>query len=382
MLHQCSTGDSLGTDTTPHSPGAAVPAMPPPALALGLAGAQTTQLLVEPPWTPAVLWDRVTLTCQGSGTAGATTWYKDGKRWLQEGPDCLIVTKTGTYWCDRPGTRLSPSVLVVNGERSLFPHPGTCGSPERSGLPQLHGVTPWCDQSPSPAHGDIRGPHWSMSCVHQCTQVQRAHPVVLGETLFPLLPLGPSCPAAIPVLQVPAWALLEGDTVTLRCWARQEESNLFVRFYHNGTGPWWPIRRTELPLPPLQLHHSGSRSCSVCRRFWPRSSLWQESAPVTVTVHKLFTVPVLQGPPEVSEGSPLTLICLSTPSPLRPRAPLLHLFYRDGQLVGGLQGSPQLLVPAVGVSHSGSYSCQVPSESGAVRKSSAWLGVTVRSEHR
>ncbi|XP_071311789.1 low affinity immunoglobulin gamma Fc region receptor II-like [Agelaius tricolor] len=64
---------------------------------LGLAAAQTTQLLVEPPWSPVVHWDRVTLTCQGSGTAGATTWYKDRKRWGQQGPDHFTFTESGTY---------------------------------------------------------------------------------------------------------------------------------------------------------------------------------------------------------------------------------------------------------------------------------------------
>ncbi|NWY35207.1 FCGR2 protein, partial [Pheucticus melanocephalus] len=103
-------------------------------------GAQTTQLLVEPPWRPAVLWDQVTLTCQGLGTAGATTCYKDGRRWGQQGRDHLPVTESGTYTCDRPGTRLSPPVIMR-----------------------------------------------------------------------------PSCPTDDLVLQVPAGALLEGDTVTLRC---------------------------------------------------------------------------------------------------------------------------------------------------------------------
>ncbi|NXR81589.1 FCGR2 protein, partial [Pycnonotus jocosus] len=78
-------------------------------------GAQTTQLLVEPPWVPAVLWDRVTLTCQGSGTTGATTWYKDGQRWGQEGCDNFTVTESVTYTCDRPGTGLSSPVRVSNG---------------------------------------------------------------------------------------------------------------------------------------------------------------------------------------------------------------------------------------------------------------------------
>ncbi|KAF4805044.1 low affinity immunoglobulin gamma Fc region receptor II-like protein [Turdus rufiventris] len=63
---------------------------------LGLDGAQTPQLLVEPPWTPTVLWDRVTLTCQGSGTASAITWYKDGRRWGQEECDSVTVTESGT----------------------------------------------------------------------------------------------------------------------------------------------------------------------------------------------------------------------------------------------------------------------------------------------
>ncbi|NWT76182.1 FCGR2 protein, partial [Prunella himalayana] len=71
-------------------------------------GAQTTQILVEPPWRPAVLWDRVTLTCQGSGNSGATTWYKNGQRWWQEGHDHVTVTESGTYTCDRPGTGLIP----------------------------------------------------------------------------------------------------------------------------------------------------------------------------------------------------------------------------------------------------------------------------------
>ncbi|XP_071311790.1 Fc receptor-like protein 2 [Agelaius tricolor] len=261
---------------------------------LGLAGAQTTQLLVEPPWRPAVLWDRVTLTCQGLGTAGATTWYKDGQRWGQEGPEHLTVTESGTYTCDRPGTRRSPPVTVLDD---------------------------WL------------------------------------------------------VLQVPARALLDGDTVTLRCRCRQENHLSRVRFYREEKDLGGSLRGTELSLSPLQLHHSGRYSCAGLVGSWQSRSA---AVPVTVTVHELFSVPVLEGHPKPTQGSPLTLSCLSTPSPLRPRAPLLHVFYQDGQVVGGPQGSPQLLVPAVGVSHSGNYGCEVHSQARAVRKSSARLRVTVR----
>ncbi|XP_038017752.1 Fc receptor-like protein 4 isoform X1 [Motacilla alba alba] len=109
---------------------------------LSLSGMQTTQLLVDPPWRPAVLWDRVTLTCQGSGTVGATTWYKDGQRWGQERGNHFTVTESGTYMCDRPGSGLSPPVNVSDGEDSLCPQPGTHGNPEDSGQAQLHGSPP------------------------------------------------------------------------------------------------------------------------------------------------------------------------------------------------------------------------------------------------
>ncbi|XP_074400315.1 low affinity immunoglobulin gamma Fc region receptor III-like [Zonotrichia albicollis] len=81
---------------------------------LGFAGTQTTWIFVEPPWMPAVLWDRVTLTCQGSGTSSATTWYKDGRRWGQQGRDPLTVTENGTYECNRPGTGLSLPMRVLD----------------------------------------------------------------------------------------------------------------------------------------------------------------------------------------------------------------------------------------------------------------------------
>ncbi|NXL97747.1 FCGR3 protein, partial [Tyrannus savana] len=77
-------------------------------------GTQTTQVLLKPPWTPAVQWDQVTLTCQGSGTPGATSWYKDGRRWGPKGADQILVTESGTYKCHRPGTGLSPPVHVLN----------------------------------------------------------------------------------------------------------------------------------------------------------------------------------------------------------------------------------------------------------------------------
>ncbi|XP_032938620.1 low affinity immunoglobulin gamma Fc region receptor III-like isoform X7 [Catharus ustulatus] len=181
---------------------------------LGLAGAQTPQLLVEPPWTPAVLWDRVTLTCQGSGTAGATTWYKDGRAWGQEGPDIFTVTRSGTYQCQRPGTGLSPPVTVSDD---------------------------WL------------------------------------------------------VLQVPARALLEGDTVTLRCRVWQNNPVTSVSFYRDGKELGTLQNGTELSLSPLQRNHSGHYHCRGWLGFLGR---WEQSEPVAVTVQvPVANATITPGPP-------------------------------------------------------------------------------------
>ncbi|NXO46128.1 FCGR2 protein, partial [Locustella ochotensis] len=84
---------------------------------LSPAGTQTTQLLVEPPCRPTVLWDRVTLTCQGLGTAGAPA----GKRMGSNGgrTEMITVTESGTYKCERPSSVLSPPVMVLNDQMVL-----------------------------------------------------------------------------------------------------------------------------------------------------------------------------------------------------------------------------------------------------------------------
>ncbi|XP_048144529.1 low affinity immunoglobulin gamma Fc region receptor II-like isoform X2 [Corvus hawaiiensis] len=247
---------------------------------LGLAGAQTTQLLVQPPWTPPVLWDRVTLTCQGSGTAAATTWHKDGQRWRLQGPDRFVVTESGTYQCDRPSTGLSPPVNVSNA---------------------------WL------------------------------------------------------VLQVPARALLEGDTVTLRCRGWQNKPVTSVSFYREEKQLQLFRDGTELSLSPLRLHHSGRYRC----RGWVYSEVsggWiePESAPVTVTVH----VPVANATispgalaQPVRAGDPVTLRC----SVQVGSAPVTFTWLRNGNEVAR---GPLLELGDVHVGHSGTYQCVATNQLG------------------
>ncbi|KAM7080416.1 Fc receptor-like protein 2 [Ciconia maguari] len=180
------------------------------------------------------------------------------------------------------------------------------------------------------------------------------------------------------VLQVPAQALLEGDTLLLRCRGWKDNQVTRVQFFREEVALGGPSQGTELLLPSLQLHHSGRYWCkAIVGQFFPT---WKESALATVVVQELFSVPVLrlEGLAEPPEGAPLALDCLSRPSPLRPFTVLQHLFYRDEAVVGGPQRSPQLRLPAVGLPHSGNYSCEVQTGAASVRKRSAPVPVTVR----
>ncbi|NXI14418.1 FCGR2 protein, partial [Irena cyanogastra] len=89
------------------------------------------------------------------------------------------------------------------------------------------------------------------------------------------------CPPDQLGLQVPAWALLEGDTVTLRCRVRWNKPVTFVSFYREEKKLWGLRDGAKLFLSPLQLNHSGCYHCKGRVSSWR----WKESAPVTVTVH-------------------------------------------------------------------------------------------------
>ncbi|NXB53135.1 FCRLA protein, partial [Leucopsar rothschildi] len=61
---------------------------------------------------------------------------------------------------------------------------------------------------------------------------------------------GPPCPLDSVILQVPARALLEGDTVTLRCRGWWNLSVTSVSFYREGKKLGTLHNGTELSLSP------------------------------------------------------------------------------------------------------------------------------------
>ncbi|XP_075301542.1 low affinity immunoglobulin gamma Fc region receptor II-a isoform X10 [Opisthocomus hoazin] len=104
------------------------------AQALGLAGAQPSQLTLDPPWTPAFVGEKVTLTCGGSGAAGPTDWYVNQQlQWrAQPGRVPLSSNRRGShsYQCRSAGVGLSPPVTLsfsdAAAQRAL-PLPGHRG---------------------------------------------------------------------------------------------------------------------------------------------------------------------------------------------------------------------------------------------------------------
>ncbi|NWY97101.1 FCRLA protein, partial [Loxia curvirostra] len=91
------------------------------------------------------------------------------------------------------------------------------------------------------------------------------------------------CPPDSLVLQVPSQALLEGDTVTLRCQGLWNDMVTSVSFNCEGKELGRLHDGTELTLSPLQLQYSGRYHCK-CQVEYRAEKFW-ESALVTVTVH-------------------------------------------------------------------------------------------------
>uniref|UniRef100_A0A8U8B8F6 Uncharacterized protein n=1 Tax=Geospiza parvula TaxID=87175 RepID=A0A8U8B8F6_GEOPR len=112
------------------------------------------------------------------------------------------------------------------------------------------------------------------------------------------------------VLQVPAQALLEGDTVTLRCRCQQDNHLTWV---------------TKLSLSSLQLHHSGRYGCEGLVGSWQ-----SRSAAVTVTAHgvPLSGVSLSVQPPggQVALGDCLVLSCTVATG----TGPLSFSWHREG----------------------------------------------------
>ncbi|NXT87890.1 FCRL5 protein, partial [Anhinga rufa] len=80
------------------------------------AGAKPSQLMLDPPWTPVFVKEKVTLTCRGSGVSGPTYWYRNRQIWDQTASNHTHVSEarigSSSYQCCSPGTELSTPVTL------------------------------------------------------------------------------------------------------------------------------------------------------------------------------------------------------------------------------------------------------------------------------
>ncbi|XP_057895977.1 Fc receptor-like protein 5 [Melospiza georgiana] len=236
-----------------------------PAQTLGLTGAQTTQLLVEPPWRPAVLWDRVTLTCQGSGTAGDTTWYKDGQHWWQEGGDHFTVTESGTYTCERPSTGLSHPVNVSDGASAGTAGGGNADTALRYRQEKsvdsvffyreetvLGGVYNGTELSLSPLQLNHRGRYRCKAWVNNGVSWGWEESALVTVTVHV-----PVADATI-IFGTLSHQVRAGDNVTLRCMVQVGSAPVTFTWQHNGQQV---ARGPLLEVRAVRVEHSGTYQC-------------------------------------------------------------------------------------------------------------------------
>ncbi|XP_066842139.1 Fc receptor-like protein 4 isoform X1 [Anser cygnoides] len=238
----------------------------------------------------------------------------------------------------------------------------TCGTPDE------HVPTVWRIDGKSRRNRASRLQHYLWSTGRSSFQCQRP-----GSEFS--LPIELSVSDDSVVLQAPVQPVLEGDALVLRCRGWRDRRLSSASFFHNGVLLRGGGQEGNLLLAPAQRHHSGRYHCTVHTFLRTVESKLNE-----VIVHELFSVPELSvdGPRDPPEGSALTLACVTRGSPLRPRVALRHLFYRDGVVVAGPQGSPQHLLRALALPDSGSYACEAWAEAANVQKRSAPVTITVR----
>ncbi|XP_021232145.1 Fc receptor-like protein 4 isoform X5 [Numida meleagris] len=182
------------------------------------------------------------------------------------------------------------------------------------------------------------------------------------------------------ILQVPSHAVFEGEPLHMQCRGWKAGSLAAVRYYRDGAD----ITRLyasakQLSIPQAKTQHSGRYHCSA--DMYSYSSLKKrESQRLYVSVKELFTSPVLSiaSSAEPLEGSPLNLSCITHLSPYRPHTVLWYLFYGNSTVLQGPMTSSEYQVPIVGLADSGSYSCEVRTESSSIQKWSPQVPITIR----
>ncbi|NXA56902.1 FCRL4 protein, partial [Nothocercus julius] len=181
------------------------------------------------------------------------------------------------------------------------------------------------------------------------------------------------------ILQVPSYMVFEGDPLHMRCRAWNNWSLSMVTYYKDGTDITVQDASAELSIPRAQTHHSGRYHCSG----WTNSFLSltkRVSRVLHISFPELFSCPVLStdNSTEPLEGGSLRMSCVTHLSPHKSHTRLQYLFYRNGAVLQGPESALEYSVPVLRLAESGSYSCEVQTETSSVQKRSPQVLITVK----
>ncbi|XP_058874514.1 Fc receptor-like protein 5 [Acipenser ruthenus] len=176
------------------------------------------------------------------------------------------------------------------------------------------------------------------------------------------------------ILQTPLQAVIEGDTLTLRCRVRTNYTFTRIVFFKDNEEIQSP-NNTELSVDRVSKSDEGSYKC---RAMWNSSTYSGDSAEVRVSVRELFSRVTLTASPgaTVKEGEALNLTCEAAVNKT-PRPQLHYTIVRDGEPVTNSTDSALYSIASTEKSHTGSYTCAV--ESQGVKKSSQELHIEVQT---
>lgn len=166
------------------------------------------------------------------------------------------------------------------------------------------------------------------------------------------------------ILQTPP-NILEGDSLDLRChsYKDKEEAPTFSK-----DGAIIQKSKHILHLPNVNKSMTGTYQCEK------NGNKYEDF----LFVQDLLTSPEIKAPSDIKEGDALTLTCNTRRNPLREDAELRFTFYRNGQKVQEFPSSDTYKVQSAERKDSGSYTCEVQTPSGTVRKMSEVSYITIQ----
>ncbi|XP_069585001.1 Fc receptor-like protein 3 [Ranitomeya imitator] len=160
------------------------------------------------------------------------------------------------------------------------------------------------------------------------------------------------------ILQVPSY-IYEGDRLTTNCRGWDTLFSNEVKTYMDGH---------IIENMGYYMDKTGTREYTCKRK---RILIPYTSKPISVLIHELFTVPILQLTSSlIREGDEMTLTCVTTLALRRRTKQLQFAFYRNEQKIQEFSVNDNCRFSSAGLEHSGKYSCEVTTLLGTVRKMS------------